>query len=61
MVSDLYFINYVSAKDFVSARSSSSFVETEADGMILQDTTQFRVFEVSGNFPVLVPHIFISQ
>jgi hypothetical protein len=44
MVSDLYFVkNYVSAKDFVSKRSSSSFVETEADGMILQDTTQFRV------------------
>jgi hypothetical protein len=53
MVSDLYFVdkNYVSAKDFVSAREVQvPFVETEADGMILQDTTQFRVFEVSGNF-----------
>jgi hypothetical protein len=53
MISDLYFVdkNYVSSKDFVSAREVQvPFVETEADRMILQDTTQFRVFEVSGNF-----------
>ena len=53
MVTDLFFVdkNYVSSKDFVSAREVQvPFVETPADGMILQDTTQFRVFEVNGNF-----------
>ncbi|MDG2432440.1 YfhO family protein [Flavobacterium sp.] len=53
MVSDLFFVdkNYVSSKDFVSAREVQvPFVETPADAMILQDTTHYRVFEVSGNF-----------
>jgi hypothetical protein len=53
MVSDLFFVdkNYVSSKDFVSSREVEvPFRETEADGLILQDTTQYRVFEVNGNF-----------
>lgn len=53
MVSDLFFVdkNYVSSKDFVSSREVEvPFVQTEADGQILQDTSQYRVFEVSGNF-----------
>ena len=53
MVSDLFFVdkNYVSSKDFVSAREVQvPFVETSADGMILQDPSHFRVFEVNGNF-----------
>jgi len=53
MISDLFFVdkNYVSSKDFVSSREVEvPFVETEADGLILQDTTQYRVFEVNGNF-----------
>lgn len=53
MVSDLFFVdkNYVSSKDFVSSREVElPFRETEADGLILQDTSHYRVFEVSGNF-----------
>jgi hypothetical protein len=53
MVSDLYFVdkNYVSSKDFVSGREVQvPFRETAADEMILKDTTQYRVFEVNGNF-----------
>jgi hypothetical protein len=52
MVFDLFFIdkNYVSSSDFVSAREMDvPFQSTEADDMILQDTTHYRVFEVDGN------------
>ena len=52
MVSDLFFIdkNYVSAKDFVNVSEVEiPFQETESDAQILQDTTNYRVFEVSGN------------
>jgi Bacterial membrane protein YfhO len=52
MVSDLFFVakNYVDAKDFVSAREVDvPFQATEADMQILQDTTHYRVFEISGN------------
>jgi hypothetical protein len=48
----LFFIdkNYVSATDFVSKREVEvPFKETPADTQILQDTTHYRVFEVSGN------------
>ena len=49
---DLFFVDkkYVSAKDFVSAREVEvPFQETATDAQILQDTTHYRVFEVSGN------------
>ncbi len=52
MVSDLFFVakNYVDAKDFVSASEVDvPFQATAADMQILQDTTQYRVFEISGN------------
>jgi hypothetical protein len=52
MILDLFFIdkNYVSSNDFVSAREVDiPFQSTEADDMILQDTTHYRVFEVDGN------------
>ncbi|WP_395050707.1 YfhO family protein [Flavobacterium sp.] len=52
MIFDLYFVDkkYVSAKDFVSKREVEvPFQETPADAQILQDTTHYRVFEVSGN------------
>jgi hypothetical protein len=52
MVGDLFFVakNYVDSKDFVSAREMNEpFQAKEADIMILQDTTHYRVFEVSGN------------
>jgi hypothetical protein len=52
MVFDLFFIdkNYVSSSDFVSAREMDvPFQSSEADDMILQDTTHYRVFEVDGN------------
>ncbi len=52
MVFDLFFIdkNYVSSSDFVSAREVDiPFQTSEADDMILQDTTHYRVFEVDGN------------
>lgn len=52
MVFDLFFIdkNYVSSSDFVSAREVDvPFQATEADEMILRDTTHYRVFEVDGN------------
>jgi len=52
MVSDLFFIdkNYVSAKDFVRANEVDvPFQATESDTQILQDTTDYRVFEVNGN------------
>jgi len=52
MVSDLFFVdkNYVSSKEFASASEVDvPFQPTEADMQILQDTTHYRVFEVSGN------------
>lgn len=52
MIFDLFFVDkkYVSAKDFVSAREVEvPFQETATDAQILQDTTHYRVFEVSGN------------
>jgi hypothetical protein len=52
LVADLFFVdkNYVSSADFVSAREvDTPFQPTEADEMILQDTTHYRVFEVDGN------------
>jgi len=52
MVFDLFFIdkNYVSSSDFVSAREVDiPFQSSEADDMIMQDTTHYRVFEVDGN------------
>jgi uncharacterized protein YneF (UPF0154 family) len=52
MVGDLFFVakNYVSSKDFVSARQMDQpFEATEADMQILQDTSHYRVFEVDGN------------
>ena len=52
MVGDLFFIdkNYVSSTDFVSASVVDvPFQKTQADAMILQDTTHYRVFEVDGN------------
>ncbi|WPO77350.1 YfhO family protein [Flavobacterium sp. KACC 22761] len=52
MVFDLFFVDkkYVSAKDFVSpVQIAAPFQETPADAKILEDTTHYRVFEVSGN------------
>ena len=52
VVADLFFIakNYVSSDDFLAAREvEMPFQETPADAQILQDTSQYRVFEVSGN------------
>lgn len=52
MVFDLFFIDkkYVDANDFVSASEvDRPFQQTQADAMILQDTTHYRVFEVDGN------------
>ena len=52
MVADLFFVakNYVNANDFVSASQVDvPFQATESDNQILQDTTNYRVFEVSGN------------
>lgn len=52
MVSDLFFIdkNYVSGKDFLSTiEVDVPFQPTPSDQQILQDTTNYRVFEVNGN------------
>ena len=52
MILDLFFVDkkYVSAKDFVSKQQvEAPFQETPADAQILKDTTNYRVFEVSGN------------
>ncbi len=52
MIFDLFFVDkkYVSDKDFVSKTEvEAPFQETPADVQILQDTTHYRVFEVSGN------------
>ncbi|SHG26504.1 membrane protein YfhO [Flavobacterium micromati] len=52
MISDLFFVakNYVSGKDFVSGREvEMPFQESPSDTEILKDTSNYRVFEVSGN------------
>lgn len=52
MVGDLFFVdkNYVSQKDFVSAREvDEPFEPTAADLKILQDKSNYRVLEVDGN------------
>lgn len=52
MVFDLFFVDkkYVSADDFVSrSQVEVPFQETDADRQILQDKTNYRVFEVAGN------------
>lgn len=52
MVADLFFVakRYVGADDFVSASEvEAPFAQTQADALILQDTTHYRVFEVDGN------------
>ena len=52
MVADLFFVdkNYVSNKDFVSAREVDvPFEATNADLQILQDSSHYRVLEVEGN------------
>lgn len=51
MVSDLFFVdkNYVSNKDFVNARDVEvPFQETPTDAKILEDPTNYRVFDVQG-------------
>lgn len=51
MVADLFFVdkNYVSNKDFVDARNVEiPFQETPADTKILQDPTNYRVFDIQG-------------
>ncbi len=52
LVSDLFFMdkNYLSSKDFLSASEVDvPFHATQADEMIMSDTTNYRVFEVDGN------------
>lgn len=52
MVADLFLVdkNYVSNKDFVSAREVDvPFEATNADLQILQDSSHYRVLEVEGN------------
>nr|WP_315196649.1 YfhO family protein [uncultured Flavobacterium sp.] len=51
MVGDLFFVdkNYVSNKDFVNARDVEvPFQETPTDAKILEDPTNYRVFDVQG-------------
>lgn len=52
MILDLVFVDkkYVSSDDFVNSREMEvPFQETPADTRILQDTTNYRVFEIAGN------------
>ena len=52
MVADLFFVakNYVSAKDFVSANEVDvPYQATPIDNAILQDKSNYRVFEVEGD------------
>lgn len=63
MVSDLFFVDkkYVDAKDFVSSREVEiPFQETSADMQILQDTTNYRVFDVSGHLTGRTPYFHKS-
>jgi hypothetical protein len=63
MVSDLFFVDkkYVDSKDFVSSREVEvPFVETPADVKILQDTTNYRVFDVSGHLSGRTPYFHKS-
>jgi len=51
MTADLFFVdkNYVSNKDFVNARDVEvPFQQTSADAKILEDPTNYRVFDVQG-------------
>src|SRR6187431_2225984 len=51
MVSDLFFVdkNYVANKNFISARDvEMPFPETPTDTQILQDPTNYRVFDIQG-------------
>jgi Bacterial membrane protein YfhO len=51
MIGDLFFIdkNYVDGKDFVSAHEvDEPFQASQADLQILQDTTNYRVFDTDG-------------
>ena len=51
MISDLFFVdkNYVSNKDFISARDvEMPFPETPTDTEILKDPTNYRVFDIQG-------------
>ena len=51
MVSDLFFVdkNYVSNKDFISSRDVEvPFQQTPADTKILEDPTNYRVFDIQG-------------
>ncbi len=52
MIFDLFFVDkkYVSEKDFVSKREVEvPFVATPVDVQILQDSSNYRVFEINGN------------
>jgi hypothetical protein len=52
MIFDLFFVDkkYVSEKDFVSKREVEvPFVATPVDAQILQDSSNYRVFEINGN------------
>jgi hypothetical protein len=63
MVSDLFFVDkkYVDSKDFVSSREVEvPFVETPADVKILQDTTNYRVFDVAGHLSGRTPYFHKS-
>lgn len=63
MVSDLFLVDkkYVDAKDFVSSREVEvPFAETLADIQILKDTTNYRVFDVSGHLTGRTPYFHKS-
>lgn len=63
MVSDLFLVDkkYVDAKDFVSSREVEvPFAETPADIQILKDTTNYRVFDVSGHLTGRTPYFHKS-
>ncbi|QBN20250.1 YfhO family protein [Flavobacterium nackdongense] len=63
MVSDLFFVDkkYVDSKDFVSSREVEvPFVETPADFTILQDTSNFRVFDIAGHLTGRTPYFHKS-
>lgn len=63
MVSDLFLVDkkYVDSKDFVSSREVEvPFVETPADIQILKDTTNYRVFDVSGHLTGRTPYFHKS-